>query len=246
MDDIEKNKVCKLNDKVIHSSIQDLAKEIKETKLNIYDIGYIIDEHKSIIFNCVNVETNECISYVIDNVKNIYDTIGTMYYATKYGLWNTYSLHGYLGYKFISNVKRCDLFEDNSYEIINNLPLKENDIYHFSFSVDKNTDILQTGEDAKGFCKVSYQEDVKDIKIIINNYMNDVSCINGNSLKEVAETVPCKEKPYKVFIYGVDDSSYTKTYKTLEEVEKVVITLQLFDKIYIKKFIQEYGFVFTN
>lgn len=130
------------------------------------------------------------------------------------------------------------------------MPLDENTLFHFKFKVDKNTDMLCTGDDGYGFCKITYHKNVNNLKTILKSYINKLTvedCLkSGTFLTELYNTMPCKEKPYKLYLYGADDRSYTKTYKSLDEVKKVALTLQSFDKIYVEKFIKDYNLTFTN
>lgn len=248
MEDIKLSKFHRLNEEVVYLSLENFIDKVNNRKIFVYDIDCINKNGKCAIFDCVNADTKKCVSYII-KANNVYDTFAKVYNAVEDSVWESYVYHNALGYKFFTKYKslRENIGIDTINEI-NDLPLEENDLYHFSFCVDKNIDMLQTGENAKGFCKVSYykNEDLKDMKTILKEYIDKSNCIRGNYLLEIAETIPCKERPYKIFLYGADDSSYTKTYRTLKEVKEVILNLKIFDKIYTENFIEEYKFIFTN
>lgn len=240
-----KFKDIKLHDTVKYFKLEQFIEELKEEKFKIYDFECCYhNKNKIVIFGCV--EDNSLVSCVIKNVDNFYDTLNSANYYVDV-MWEIRAkMNSLTRYDFYVNLEKN--FSEKELVIKSDLPVHDDIIYHFSFKVDRNTDVLCTGEECIGYCEISYDDDAEDLKTILKDYLErmDSKYLTGRFFEDVIETQPCKERPYKVYLYGVDDSSYTKTFKTLDEVKDIALCLQMFDKIYTEKFVNEYGFVFTN
>lgn len=245
----KKFKEVKLTNTVHYINEDNFLNDLKTEKFKIYDVECAkYKNEKIVIFYCV--ENNNLTSYVVKNVNNVYDLLGIAYQYTTDNWYKYKYAHG-LGYKFYVQQEKFFSEEINKKEIkiYSDIEKPSDDIlYHFSFKVDKNTDMLCSDENNKAFCEITFHKNVDDLKTMIKKCIDrsESKYLTGDMLNELVETVPCKERPYKVYIYGVDDSSYTKTFKTFEEVKDIALCLQMFDKVYTQEFIEEFNFIFTN
>lgn len=240
----------KLNNRIFYIRENEFLKKLKNNETKIYNIQYAnYNKRDVVIFDCVD-DDNCLSSYVIKDTDGIYDLLSLANEYSTDNVWSEYKYAHLEEYNFYAHLKmeeyKFDKKEPKIYSDIESP--KDNILYHFGFKVDKLTDILCSDDDCEAFCKITFHNDVNDLKTIIRKYVDlfEPHHLTGSCLTEIVETMPCKERPYKVYIYGVDDSSYTKTFKTLDEVKEIALCLQMFDKIYTQKFIKEYGFVFTN
>lgn len=154
--------------------------------------------------------------------------------------------------KYISNsnkkpiiINNNDLFEEE----LNNWNFKKK--VEFNFIVNKENDLLQSDENAIATCEITYNEVEKTKNELKAEYYEYMCSKFKNNYKsgfyEYEDIYQSKDYPYRVFIYGCDDASYTLLLKELKEVyafiDYMMENRNLIDTEYL---INELNFVYSN
>lgn len=88
--------------------------------------------------------------------------------------------------------------------------LKDNNIWAIAKVKTVPIKLLKTLEDTKQYC-VNFSKER-------NHNENEFK----RFLKEMTQAYYTKEKPYQLYVYGCDDTSYSQSFSTLNEIKKLI------------------------
>lgn len=125
----------------------------------------------------------------------------------------------------------------------------------YAFEVEEdgdNLNSLKTGGKLYGFVHVTYLPESRSIQEQNLEYFEKgleywKNNSDGNNFFYCPYTIeyPSKEFPYRVYLFGSDDSSYTRCFATLQDVEDILQILSE-SPMDMYEFCKDLEFIFTN
>ncbi len=133
-------------------------------------------------------------------------------------------------------------------------------IVNFGFRIDERNNIQGLrGSDGYtyAFVSVYFHEDAPMIQDInLNHYRKGLEYWSKSKEERGKESFydngyytreySSKEFPYRLYFYGCDDSSFTKCYETLEDVQDILSVIKSDECVDTYEFFRDLGFYFTN